>query len=316
MPSSEFSIISRYFSSLGRGPAVDLSVGDDCAILQLGPQERLATSIDTLVEGVHFPKDAFPEDIGFRAVAVAASDLAAMGARPIGMTLALTLPDADDFWLNAFSNGIGAAVSAFGIPLVGGDTTRGPLSITVQVMGALPSDAALLRSGAMAGDGVYVSGTLGDAAAGLAFLQSDSLKDGSLKGSWLPEPDHAEYLLARFYRPQARLELGMQLLHIASAAIDISDGLVADATHIANASGVAIVIEPELLPLSEALLAHPSSDQARLWALTGGDDYELCFTLPPKQAAPPGCTLIGRVSTGTGVDCGVNIDAAPGYRHF
>lgn len=306
MPSSEFSIIARYFSSFGRGPAVDLSVGDDCAILRLDPLERLATSMDTLVEGVHFPEDAFPEDIGFRAVAVALSDLAAMGARPIGMTLALTLPEADDFWLNAFSNGIGAAVSAFGIPLVGGDTTRGPLSITVQVMGAVPVDSALLRSGASAGDSVYVSGTLGDAAAALAFMQD----------AWQPEPDHAEYLLSRFYRPQARLELGMQLLHKASAAIDISDGLVADARHIADASGVAIVIDPELLPLSEALLSHSSLDQARLWALTGGDDYELCFTIPAEMAAPDGCARIGSVCAGAGVDCGINIDTGTGYRHF
>ena len=306
MPSSEFSIIARYFSSLGRGPAVDLSVGDDCAILRLDPLERLATSMDTLVEGVHFPNDAFPEDIGFRAVAVALSDLAAMGARPIGMTLALTIPEADDFWLQAFSTGIGAAVSAFGIPLVGGDTTRGPLSITVQVMGALPVDSALLRSGALAGDSVYVSGTVGDAAAALAFLQD----------AWQPEPDHAEYLLSRFYRPQARLELGMQLLHKATAAIDISDGLVADAKHIADASGVAIVIEPELLPLSNALLSHSSLDQARLWALTGGDDYELCFTLPAEMAAPGGCTRVGSVCAGAGVECGVNIDTGTGYRHF
>jgi thiamine-monophosphate kinase len=306
MPSSEFSIIARYFSSLGRGPAVDLSVGDDCAILQLGSQERLATSMDTLVEGVHFPEDAFPEDIGFRAVAVAVSDLAAMGARPIGMTLALTIPEADDFWLNAFSNGIGAAVSAFGIPLVGGDTTRGPLSITVQVMGAVPADGALLRTGALAGDGVYVSGTVGDAAAALAFLHD----------AWQPEPAHAQYLLTRFYRPQPRLELGLQLLHKATAAIDISDGLVADANHIADGSGVAIVIEPELLPLSEALLSHSSLDQARLWALTGGDDYELCFTLPTEMAAPDGCTRVGTVRAGAGVDCGVNIDMGSGYRHF
>lgn len=306
MPSSEFSIIARYFSSLGRGPAVDLSVGDDCAILRLDPLERLATSMDTLIEGVHFPTDAFPEDIGFRAVAVAVSDLAAMGARPIGMTLALTLPEADDFWLHSFSTGIGAAVSAFEIPLVGGDTTRGPLSITVQVMGAVPADGALLRSGAVAGDNVYVSGTVGDAAAALAFMQD----------TWVPEPVHADYLLSRFYRPQARLELGLQLLQKASAAIDISDGLVADAQHIADGSGVAIVIEPELLPLSEALLSHPSLDQARLWALTGGDDYELCFTLPAEMVAPDGCTLVGRVCAGAGVDCGVDIDTGTGYRHF
>ena len=208
MPSSEFSLIARYFSSLGRGPAVDISVGDDCAVLSLRTGERLATSIDTLVSGIHFPEDAFPEDIGFRAVAVAASDLAAMGARPVGMTLALTLPEADDFWLHAFSQGLAAAVGDFNLPLVGGDTTRGPLTITVAVMGALPSGEAMVRGGAVPGDGVYVSGTLGDAAAALAFLQGD----------WQPEAVHAQYLLQRFYRPLARLDLGQSLLGVAGSA--------------------------------------------------------------------------------------------------
>lgn len=306
MPSSEFLLIARYFSSLGRGAAVDLSVGDDCAVLRLQPGERLATSTDTLVVGVHFPADAFPEDIGFRAVAVAVSDLAAMGARPIGMTLALTLPEADDFWLNAFSNGLAAAVAAFDIPLVGGDTTRGPLTITVQVMGALPPDSMLVRSGARAGDSLCVSGTLGDAAAALAFLRDE----------WQPEAEQAEFLLGRFYRPQARLELGAALLGTASSAIDISDGLLADAGHIAAASGVGLSIDPALLPLSKALQCHPSSEQALLWALAGGDDYELCFTLAAEHPVPPGCTRIGEVRPGSGVDCGMDVDIAPGYRHF
>ncbi len=199
MPVTEFSLIYRYFSDLGRGAAVDLSVGDDCAILRLGEGERLATSVDTMVAGVHFPADSFPEDIGFRAVSAAASDLAAMGARPLGMTVALTLPEADELWLNAFSQGLAAAVAEYRLPLVGGDTTRGPLTISVQVMGALPMDQALLRSGARVGDEVYVSGTLGDAAGALAFLQDQ----------WQPAPEHAEYLLDRFNRPRARLDLGL-----------------------------------------------------------------------------------------------------------
>lgn len=306
MPNSEFSIISRYFSALGGGSAVDLSVGDDCAILRLNEGERLATSTDTLIAGVHFPEDAFPEDIGYRAVAVAVSDLAAMGARPIGMTLALTLPEADDFWLNTFSQGLAAAVSAFDIPLVGGDTTRGPLVITVQVMGALPLGAALLRGGATVGEGVYVSGTVGDAAGALAFLQD----------SWQPEAAHGEYLLERFYRPTPRLALGRSLLGTASAAIDISDGLVADAGHIAAASGVSIVLDPTLLPLSEAVMSYESREEALLWALTGGDDYELCFTLPADSAVPEGCTLIGGVRAGEGVECSIDVDSAGGYRHF
>lgn len=306
MPTSEFTLIYRYFSALGRGDAVDLSVGDDCAILRLQEGERLATSVDTMVAGVHFPQDSFPEDIGFRAVSVAASDLAAMGARPLGMTVALTLPEVDEFWLNAFSQGLAVAVSEYDLPLVGGDTTRGPLTITVQVMGALPLDQALLRGGARVGDEVYVSGTLGDAAGGLAFLQEQ----------WQPEPDAAEHLLDRFNRPRARIELGRELLGRATAAIDISDGLLADAGHIAAASGVKLVIDPALLPLSSALATHPSPDQARLWALTGGDDYELCFCLPPGEPPPAGCTRIGQVEPGEGVDCGLNIDSPPGYQHF
>ena len=306
MPSSEFSLIARYFSSLGRGPAVDIGVGDDCALLTLRSGERLATSIDTLVSGVHFPEDAFPEDIGFRAVAVAASDLAGMGARPIGMTLALTLPEADDFWLHAFSQGLAAAVGNFNLPLVGGDTTRGPLTITVAVMGALRAGEAILRGGAAPGELVYVSGTLGDAAGALAFLQGD----------WQPEAAHADYLLQRFYRPLARLELGQALLGMAGAAIDISDGLLADAGHICAASGVGMVLDPERLPLSEALLSHSSRERALLWALTGGDDYELCFTMPQALTAPEGCTRIGEVVSGQGVECGMNVDRADGYRHF
>ncbi len=306
MPASEFTLIYRYFSALGRGPAVDLSVGDDCAILRLGPGERLATSVDTMVEGVHFPEDMFPEDIGFRAVSVAASDLAAMGARPIGMTVALTLPAADEMWLNAFSQGLAAAASEFQLPLVGGDTTRGPLTITVQVLGALPVDRALLRGGARVGDLVYVSGALGDAAAALAFL----------RGEWQPEPAHGGYLLDRFNRPRARLDLGLQLLDVASAAIDISDGLLADAGHIAAASGVKIVIEPDRLPRSAALASHPDAGQQMRWALTGGDDYELCFCVAAGAKVPGGCAPIGRVETGSGVDCGFEIDIAAGYQHF
>ena len=306
MPVSEFAIISRYFSSLGNGKAVELGVGDDCAILSLAPGQRLATSMDTLVAGVHFPEDTFPEDVGYRAVAVAASDLAAMGAGPLAMTVALTIPEADDLWLTTFSEGLAGAVSQYQLPLVGGDTTKGPLSITVQVFGSLPNNAALLRSGAAVGDGVYVSGTLGDAAGGLAVIE----------GQWQPSPDHSEYLMARFYRPTAQLNLGAQLLGHASAAIDISDGLLADAGHIAAASGVKIGIESGLVPLSAALAAHPRRSEALRWALCGGDDYELCFTLPANLPPPEGCTRIGAVFAGEGVDCDVDIDIALGYRHF
>ena len=306
MPATEFDLIYRYFASLGAGPGVDISVGDDCAILSLNPGERLATSVDTMVEGVHFPEDMVPEDIGFRAVSVAVSDLAAMGARPIGMTVALTLPGADEIWINAFSQGLGQAVSEYKLPLVGGDTTRGPLTVTVQVLGAVPADNALLREGACPGDAVYVSGPLGDAAGALAFLDGD----------WQPEPEAAQYLVDRFYRPRARIELGLELLPQATAAIDISDGLLADLGHIAAASGVGIELESALVPVSSELASAGDSQKALKWALSGGDDYELAFTLPADATAPSGCTRIGKVVAGNDVKIDTDIDFESGYQHF
>jgi thiamine-monophosphate kinase len=222
------------------------------------------------------------------------------------MTVALTLPEVDELWLNSFSQGLAQAVSAYKLPLVGGDTTRGSLAISVQVLGAVPSDRALLRGGARPGDQVFVSGALGDAAAALAFLA----------GGWRPEPEAAEYLLQRFNRPRARLDLGQQLLGVATAAIDISDGLLADAGHIAAASGVGIRIDPAAMPLSPALQACPDREQALRWALAGGDDYELCFCLSPGEQVPAGCTLIGEVVEGDGVHTGRDIDIPPGYQHF
>ncbi len=306
MPLDEFSLIRRYFSRQGQGPAVDLAVGDDCAILELEPGERLAASVDTMVEGVHFPSETAARHIAWRAVGAAASDLAAMGARPLGMTLALTLPRADEAWLQAFSDGVAEVSAHCELPLVGGDTTRGPLTVSVQVLGALPPDRALLRRGAAVGDRVCVSGTLGDAAGALAVL----------RGEWRPDPGHAHYLLERFNRPTPRLDLGRALLGRASAAIDISDGLLADAGHIARASGVRLRLEPGQLPLSAALRSHPEANQALRWALAGGDDYELCFCLPVGETLPQGCTAVGAVEAGAGVDCGGGFDIPAGYTHF
>ncbi|MFN2287364.1 MAG: thiamine-phosphate kinase [Chromatocurvus sp.] len=303
----EFELIARHFSALGRGPGVSLGVGDDAAILSVPEGCELVASVDTLVEGVHFPDDTFPEDIGYRCVAVAASDLAAMGARPLAMTLALTLPDADDFWLHAFSEGLGQASTAFRLPLVGGDTTRGPCVISVQVFGVVECGAALLRSGAQPGDAVFVSGTLGDAAAGLALLQS----------RWQPEAVQGEYLLDRYYRPTPRLVLGEKLSGIASAAVDVSDGLIQDLGHIAAASGCAVEIQAAALPLSAALRSHPDRQQQLAWALGGGDDYELCITVPVDLLPPEGFTRIGSVTEGQGVRCAdASIPEQPGYTHF
>ncbi|MFT4614662.1 MAG: thiamine-monophosphate kinase [Bacteroidia bacterium] len=306
MPADEFSLIQKYFSSLDKGSAIALGVGDDCALLNLLPTEHLAVSTDTMVSGQHFHAHASPDDIAYRCVVAAASDLAAMGARPMGMTLALTLPQADETWLEGFSHGLTEASHACQLPLAGGDTTAGPLTITVQVMGAVPRDAALLRSGAQLGDQVCVSGTLGDAAAALS----------DMNGEWQPAGELKSYLQGRFYRPETRLALGQSLLGLATAAIDISDGLLADAGHIASASGVGIEIDPALLPLSAAVCSC-ADEQLRLqWALAGGDDYELCFCLPAQADVPEGCTRVGQVVPGEGVHAGVEIDIPAGYQHF
>jgi thiamine-monophosphate kinase len=304
MPSNEFELIRRYFWGLGGGGPIRLGIGDDAALLELPPGEVLVTSVDTLVEGVHYPEDTFPEDVGYRALAVAASDLAAMGASPLACTLALTLPAVDELWLQAFSEGLARACADFGLPLAGGDTTRGPGSvITLQVFGACPADAALRRDGARPGDQVCVSGTVGDAAAALAILEE----------RWHPGPEAAA-LVERFNRPTPRLALGERLRGVATAAIDVSDGLLADLGHIAAASGVAIALDSGTLPLSPALAA--AGEQGRAWALGGGDDYELAFTLPADAAIPEGCSRIGEVREGSGL----SVDGAPaeasGYRHF
>ena len=351
MASDEFELIRRYFWSLGTAgappaeaaaptafSAIRLGIGDDAALLAVPPGEALVTSVDTLVEGVHYPEDTFPEDVGYRALAVAASDLAAMGATPLACTLALTLPAVDDLWLQAFSEGLGQACRAFGLPLAGGDTTRGPATvITLQVFGSCPENRALRRDGARAGDQVCVSGTLGDAAAALAMLEDrwrpavagadddSGADDGSGTGvgsgagdspgsAWPPGPEVSGALLERFHRPTPRLALGERLRGIASAAIDVSDGLLADLGHIAAASGVAIALESRALPLSPALAA--AGEPGRAWALTGGDDYELAFTLPAGEAVPAGCTRIGEVRAGDGLSVDGEPANAGGYRHF
>ena len=297
----EFSLIAKYFAPLSS------EIGDDCAIVDLAHGERLATSTDTMVENTHFYADAPPDQVGYRAVVTAVSDLAAMGAEPRALTLALTLPEANDTWLQQFSRGIQQAIEEYRIELIGGDTTRGPLTITCTVMGAVPEHAALTRSGAQPGDKVYLSGTTGDAAAALTVIN----------GQWPGHSQHKQYLLTRFYRPSARIDLGRQLLDIATSAIDVSDGVLADAGHICEQSQVGMRIHSDRLPLSPALQSVPDGDQAKHWALAGGEDYELLFTVPAKHAdrVPEGCVCIGEVVEGEGVDCDFAVDAA-GFQHF
>lgn len=320
---TEFELIARFFNRSGdavTGSAVDLGVGDDCALLSVPSDQHLAISMDTLVAGRHFPEDAEPADIGYRALAVATSDLAACGAIPVAATLALTLPEVDTTWIQAFSEGLHQGLADFSMQLIGGDTTRGPLAITVQVHGLVPSGGTLLRSGARPGDGVYVSGCLGDACAALRVFSTPDVFSQS----------HQSYLRQRFYRPTPRIALGEALRSIASAAIDISDGLVADLGHIADRSGVAARLELERLPLSTALKSYRDRSEARAWAATGGDDYELCFTSSPEREAELAAiaercgvavTRVGEVVVGEGVSAldghgNVVNFAHTGYQHF
>ena len=320
MPLSEFALIERYFRSCG-APRTDvvLGVGDDAALLALPAGRELVAATDTLVAGVHFPVGSPPDSIGHRALAVNLSDLAAMGAQPAWALLALTLPQADEEWIARFAAGLCALARAHDVALVGGDTTRGPLCVTVQLLGHVPSGTALRRAGARAGDALYVSGTPGDSAAGLA------LEQGRLNAPAAA----AAYLRERFLRPTPRMALGERLRGHASACIDVSDGLLGDAAKLASASGVGAEIAYADLPLSVPLLATLGEVRARELALTGGEDYELCFAVHPENIArllaelPPqrfGYTRIGTLREGAGAcvmrDGTVIEFSHSGYQHF
>ncbi|MGL4861442.1 MAG: thiamine-phosphate kinase [Enterobacteriaceae bacterium] len=275
MSEGEFELIAHYFNRPGvRRYDVRLGVGDDCALMQLDAQQMLAVSTDTLVEGTHFLPGSAPADIAYKALAVNLSDLAAMGAQPAWLTLALTLPEASPVWLQAFSDELYRGLAEQEMQLVGGDTTKGPLSITLTVFGLLPLGRSLLRSAAVAGDWIYVTGTLGDSAAGLALLQERL--EVTHKGD-------RDTLLQRHLRPTPRLMTGHTILGLATAAIDISDGLLADLGHILLASGCGACIEVDKLPLSEAFKRHVPAQQQLSYALTGGEDYELCFCVPDSR---------------------------------
>ena len=314
----EFELIRRYFAAAPCAQAAEgvaLGIGDDCALLQPGSGQQLAVSTDTLVAGVHFPDPCDPSLLGQRALAVAASDLAAMGAAPLGFTLAMTLPQADPGWLEAFARGLSQMAESCGLALVGGDTTRGPLCLTLTVFGQVPVGQALTRSGARPGDLLCVGGSLGDGAGALPLVLGRQAAQG----------EAADYLLARYWAPQPQLALGQWLRGKATAALDISDGLLADCGHIAVASGLALRVERDCLPLSSALRALAGSG-ALDCALSGGDDYRLAFTLPPEllsalQAQWPEAVVIGRAMAGQGVQLidgqGRHIEPPrAGYQHF
>ena len=305
----EFELIKRYFARpeiaqiQGKYTGDLLGIGDDCALIDIPVGMQLAQSLDTLVEGVHFPPDCDPFALGYRALAVSLSDLAAMGAEPHSFTLGLTLPSVSQLWLKEFSEGLAHLAQKFQLPLIGGDTTKGPLTLSLQVQGLVPKGQALLRSGAREGDLICVTGTLGDAAGALqAVLAGDA--PGTCGDA------HQEYLLNRYWYPSPRLSAGQWLRQAgATSAIDVSDGLLGDLRHILEASGMGAVIAPELLPTSYALNQTYGRDAALSMALTGGDDYELCFTIAREQAKtlpvriPDDCpiTCIGQVTGEAGI---------------
>jgi len=305
----EFELIRKYFVRPNDASGVTLGIGDDGAVLQPDPGRELVTVVDTLVAGVHFPHALDAGDIGYRAVAVNLSDIAAMGARPRWMTLALTVPSADEQWLGSFAAGLHTAAAEHGVALVGGDTTSGPyIVVSVQITGDIAPGAALRRDGARVGETVYITGTVGDAAAGLELMSAGRQDD---------------YLLSRFRRPTARVEFGMLLAGKVGAAIDVSDGLYGDLQKLLAASGVGASIDLDHLPLSAALQANFDVATQRRFALAGGDDYELCFTARPAvlpHCEAPRVTAIGIVTKERGIVCrdrGATVDYQDsGYRHF
>jgi len=297
MSLGEFDLIAKYFTRSVKRAA--LGVGDDCALFATSPGMQLAVSSDMLVEGRHFLSTVAPQRLGHKALAVNLSDLAACGARPIGFTLALAMPRVDERFLEGFARGLLALADEHECELIGGDTTQGPLNLCITVFGELPSGQALLRSGAQAGDDLYVSGTLGDARAALEVFRGGLVVDGAA----------FDALRRAMEQPQPRVALGQALRGIATSAIDVSDGLLGDLGHILNRSRLGATLDVDALPRSAVLRTLPAALQ-REYTLAGGDDYELVFSAPPDRAAAVtgaaqasgvGVTRIGRLAADPGL---------------
>lgn len=296
---SEFNLIDLIRQRVKSRSDVVLGIGDDAALLSVPSDQLLVVSTDTLNSGVHFPADTTPDNIGYKSLAVNLSDLAAMGATPAWASLAISLPETDVEWLEKFLDGFFELADEHSVQLIGGDTTQGPLSITITIHGFVPKDQALRRDTAKLGDEIWVTGSIGDAAAGLAQWRGQGLQSAKLRH--------------RLDRPTPRINVGVALRGIANAAIDISDGLLADLSHILRASKLGADIEVCRVPMSKPLLDHFPDDQERYrLQLSGGDDYELCFTAPAHQSlaieqALAECdvvgTVIGHVVTGTELKC-------------
>ncbi|WP_447940485.1 thiamine-phosphate kinase [Pseudoxanthomonas mexicana] len=314
MGAGEFDLIARIRARAGARGDVVLGIGDDAAVLAPPPGRQLVVTADTLNDGIHFPRGTRAADIGWKALAVNLSDLASMGADPAWCTLSLSLPQSDPTWIDAFLDGFAALATHHGIVLVGGDTTRGPLSVSVTAMGFVEPGRALRRDGARVGDDIWVTGTLGDAAGALALLERTPV----------------DALRVRLDRPTPRMEAGRALVGRASACVDVSDGLLADLGHVAARSGLGARVEIDALPASDALCAAFDAATRLPMQASGGDDYELCFTAPADARADIAAlasrldlriTRIGRMVAGEGVHT-MRADGEPwtpprrGYDHF
>jgi thiamine-monophosphate kinase len=300
---SEFDLIARYFTrpALQPGSRTALGVGDDCALIDPSPGMHLAITTDTLVEGRHFFLDANPLKLGHKALAVNLSDLAAMGATPLAFTLALALPEAREQWLKPFAQGLFALADAYRCELIGGDTTKGPLTITITAFGEVPPHRALRRDAAKAGDDIWISGDLGDARLALAGYRAEIVLDSAA----------IEAAAVRLHEPVPRIGLGAALRGIAHAAIDISDGLAGDLGHILKRSSVGATLNVDALPAGPTLAAHQPLELRRRFTLSGGDDYELCFTAP--QSARDAVMTAAHAANTPVTRVGV-IESAPGLR--
>ncbi|MFV1984614.1 MAG: thiamine-phosphate kinase [Thiohalomonadales bacterium] len=320
MSESEFQIIQHYFKrNKYNSASIITGIGDDAAVLDISDQSNLVVSMDTLVSGVHFPDSTKPRDIAYKSLAVNLSDLAAMGATPAWFTLAITLPDNNSEWLTEFSSGLFELAELYKLDLVGGDTTQGPLSITIQIAGYVNNNSIMYRSGAKINDDIYVSGYIGDAGAGLLLLNETSI---------LYKKDE-NYLITRLNRPTPRILLGEHIRKFSQSCVDISDGLLADLNHIINSSNCGAVVNVDLLPISRELKNASFEKDCFQLALDSGDDYELCFCVPEKYNTDiqnisiklniP-ITKIGKIVNDSGIKC--NFENKPyiyhdyGYEHF
>ena len=316
---NEFEIIRRYFESKDLPVSVKLGVGDDGAIIHNDPAKNLVVATDTLVSGIHFPADSSPCDIGYRSVVVNVSDIAAMGGKPEWMTLALSLSETNPEWLKGFSKGLFLAADEYSLNLIGGDLTKAEQNIiTIQMIGEVDTDTQLLRSNAQPGELLFVTGTLGDAAAGLEQFEKKAVLN-----------QYNQYLIERFFRPTARVDIGQAIMDYASSSIDISDGLIGDLKKIMSASDVGAILHIEDIPLSKEMLKIYEPKKSQTFALSGGDDYELLFTAPAENLSKimdiskeidQKITHIGNITENKNLECrkeGVIYEYQDeGYLHF